>query len=293
VQDEAIRRPGWPGRSDGFKQQWIVDAVQQTAAGNPARTAAVLQRLRRTAAEELIPLIDDRSELLPPSDALLDRMINGLASTVPGALDVLTTLSAARDLTEGPSLLLPAQVPLATVAGLWAPSGDVDRPPPGALLRFLLLRRLAARGPADPRTAPADQLRTWAQAHTELRDRAEERDDVAGRLHHMLALRQASDVQNELKRLLPVLEGRAWLAILDQVVTVPDLSRTPEESDHPACLVTREQRLADPRTSRRDRVDLHLDLVRDYLDACRSARSDQQAFLDRAERARRRAVELA
>ena len=156
----------------------VVDAVHRVAAGHPTATVAVLDHLR--GAEHVRASIDRPGGLVTPTTErdLLVRMVRGLCSTDPQALESLTTLAAARNPADAelllqrppgePALLPPAVGRLLDVPALWTANDDLDRPAPAAFLRHLLLRRLAERGsgwsseprrrrrrpPASPSRAP-------------------------------------------------------------------------------------------------------------------------------------------
>ena len=216
----------WPAEP---RPALIVDAVHRAAAGHPAATTAVLERLRTARNDTLGTLVDDPGTLLPSADAQLQRMVTGLTAGVPASRAVLTTLSAARNLKEAARLLIdPAQLRLGSVVELWIRSDDADRPAPGALMRHLLLCDLARREPTGG--GPAGELPPlpdWTSVHRELQKWAAADDDTGGKLYHRLALRDAAGVHDELWRLLPHLDGERWLELLDEVVAVPDLARPP------------------------------------------------------------------
>ena len=276
----------------------MVDAVHRVAAGHPTATVAVLDHLR--GAEHVRASIDRPGGLVTPTTErdLLVRMVRGLCSTDPQALESLTTLAAARNPADAelllqrppgePALLPPAVGRLLDVPALWTANDDLDRPAPAAFLRHLLLRRLAERGSGWSSGHP-----DWPTVHTALASRAV--DDV-GRLHHRLALRDAVFVVRAMGVLLESVPGSRFLRILDAVVAVPDLSRTDGDDamvDTAPGLVTRLQLLADPRATRQERIHHHLAVALDYEAASAQARSQQGAFLNRAAQARRSADALA
>jgi hypothetical protein len=298
----------WPDERTRF---WVVDTVHRVTAGHPGATQAVLQLLpgaiRRHDGNTLAAHLGTE---LAATDRLKE-MVDGLASTVPSPIDVLVTLSAARNLAEATRLVGDTQLQLVTVADLWTRDGDRDRPAPARLLRHLLLQQLTERRPVNHRSAAANLQWDWTSVHRLLRDRAAAEQDDAGRLHHQLALGETLAVQAELIRLLPVLDGAAWLDLLDEVTAIPLLRRSdpggPADSAAPdggtsnggappqaiAELVTGLAQLADPRLARDERIRLSLAAAHGYLAACQDAKKDHRVFLDRAEEARSYASSLA
>ncbi|MFR9724409.1 hypothetical protein ACL02R_13745 [Streptomyces sp. MS19] len=127
----------------------------------------------------------------------------------------LATCAAARDETTG--LWLSHQSDLVDAilgdrvrrAAPWATEGETG----AAVLRQLLLRRLAARSPDHP----AD----WTTVHRRLRDFCRERGDRAGELYHRLAMDELTDVALELARLLPTAPGQEWLDLLRATAAAP------------------------------------------------------------------------
>jgi hypothetical protein len=138
-------------------------------------------------------------------------------------LGLLVTVSAGRDRLEAQSLATLSNATrgersrLFGSPTLWAHPGP-SLPP---FVRYLCLRALAARG--------RSHQASWHKVFTRLRA-AVPPDDVAGRLHHDLALAETPDqtaaVASELAELLPRMPAEDWVALLDAVVATPDPRRT-------------------------------------------------------------------
>ncbi|MDT0306221.1 hypothetical protein RM780_04495 [Streptomyces sp. DSM 44917] len=113
-------------------------------------------------------------------------------------------------------------------AAPWRASGDAGT----AVLRRLLLRRLAA-APGDGRGGGPDDGPGegpgggpgggpgWEAVHGRLRDQCRANGDLAGELHHALALGELAGVAERLAALLPRTPGREWLALLRAAAGVP------------------------------------------------------------------------
>ncbi|RKN10555.1 ABC transporter substrate-binding protein [Streptomyces radicis] len=142
---------------------------------------------------------------------LLSRLLPG-----PGSMTAaFATCAAARDETGG--LWLSHQSDLVDAAwgdevrraAPWATEGEAG----AAVLRRLLLHRLAAPGPGRP----AD----WATVHERLRGFCVERDDKAGELYHRLAMDDLAGVASELAALLPTMTGQEWLDLVHSTAQAP------------------------------------------------------------------------
>ncbi|WP_049564883.1 ATP-binding protein [Streptomyces sp. SBT349] len=131
------------------------------------------------------------------------------------AVEALATCAAARDelgglwLSHQSDLVETARGGQARRAAPWSAEGEAG----AAVLRRLLLRRLAAR----PAGHPAD----WQTVHGRLRDFCAEREDRTGTLYHRLAVNDVAWVAEELARLLPGMPGGAWLALLRATARAP------------------------------------------------------------------------
>jgi hypothetical protein len=208
--------------------QLISEAAHRLTDGHPEATMLLL----RTLAGEAALINDFDAALCAPSkdgqpleEYLLQRVTTALSphrhpSTT--LLGLLVTVSAGRDRLEAQSL---ASLSNATRGDrrrlfdsptLWCGSEPSLHP----FVRYLCLRTLAGRG----KTHQA----SWHKVFTKLRA-AVPPDDVAGRLHHDLALAQTPEqhaaVAGELAELLPRLPAEDWVALLDSVVATPDPRR--------------------------------------------------------------------
>ncbi|MDT0341591.1 hypothetical protein [Streptomyces litchfieldiae] len=142
-------------------------------------------------------------------------LLSRLGAAEEPQLAALATCAAARSETSG--LWLSHQSDLVDAvsgdrvrrAAPWAAESETGT----AVLRRLLLRRLAARSPDHP----AD----WMTVHRRLRGFCEERGDQAGELYHRLAMDDLADVALELARRLPATPGREWLDLLRATATAP------------------------------------------------------------------------
>jgi hypothetical protein len=177
-------------------------------------------------------------------DDLLERIIavfSARGKAAPELRVALPLLSAARDIEEARTLLdnkhlkIPqAHQKLLLAPALWPQAGATGIPTMIPFLRFLLLRRLAARtrpaGTAS--TVEVADLRpgelVWADIFELLRRQAETSHDSIGRLHHDLALGQGAQVADELAEQLirgDVTEAD-WLRRLDVIVATPNLCQS-------------------------------------------------------------------
>jgi hypothetical protein len=246
----------------------VADAVYRLTGGHAAATGLVLRTLQK--APDLVNALDEVLRRPGPEQGgtieayLIDRIIAGMSrdrAVDPDLRADLITMSAARDKIEAELLrgLLTTPVTsepeLFTSATLWCGAGARGGPALATFLRSLLLRALADRGEDDPSG--------WQAVFALLRDRAAAQGDLAGKLHHELALGGTTVVAGELAALLPDLPGPQWLELLDQAVATPDLRKPPGAPDEPAGeagtpvdrhvfrLVAGLQALADARVSNR------------------------------------------
>ncbi|WP_062204148.1 hypothetical protein [Streptomyces sp. NBRC 109706] len=199
--------------------------VHEFSAGHPEAVgvlAAVLARLphRAESVGELLArpapaLAEAAAPIDPEGVPTAEEWL--LARLAPGDDNLLTALarcSAARDeagglwLSHQPDLVDAAWLQVVHQVAPWDASSSAG----SAVLRQLLRRRLA-RLP----DAPAG----WREVHAKLRDHCAERDDLAGRLYHQLAMDELRDVALELARQLPRMPGADWLALLHRVAEAP------------------------------------------------------------------------
>lgn len=289
----------------------VAGMVHRLTAGHPAATALVLEGLQ--AAPELIDDCDAILRRASPTpdlsieDCLLDRIVAGLSPrrrVDPQLREGLVTLAAARSRGEAEQLraLLDPRVAadptLFTSTVLW-PSGAPGDPALAPFVRYLLLRALAARPPEHPAS--------WCRTFTALLA-ATEADDLAGRLHHRLALGEVDAVVARLAVLLPEMPGHDWLALLDRVTATADLrprpptpepeqeqEQEPEPAWQPAVrrLVEHLHEVGDPQRS--DRGTLrhgYLLIALDYEELHQPSRGGGQVFIDRGQEYRDRARSL-
>jgi hypothetical protein len=302
--------PTWLGTSV------VAQAVHRLTLGHAAATSLVLDRLQATP-----QLVDDLDGVLrrpgpTPGRTLEQDLLDGIVAGLspqrhvdPHLREDLVTLAAARDKAEAQQLAALLDTPvdaepvLFTSTTLWSAGGPRGHPALAPFVRYLLLRSLAAR----PDSHPAG----WRVAFGTLAAASADRpDDLAGRLHHELALGCHPAVSAELDRLLPELSGAGWLALLDQAVSTPDL-RPPAAADDPTVpdstpgprterrtcvgqLVSSLHALADPRRSDRDRLRrLYLIASHDYRQLANSSPDGLTDFLARAQQHQRLADALA
>ncbi|MCA1185173.1 hypothetical protein LCD36_01770 [Saccharopolyspora sp. 6T] len=149
----------------------------------------------------------------------LKAFLRGIPLT---GLEDLITCSAARNFAEGqllaeyrPMLASADPRPVVLEAAWWPCSVDADQVMV-PVLRRLLLRRLAARGPGER----AD----WESVHRWLRSRCEQDQDLAGELHFALALGEVEQVTRRLADQLDQMDAVAWLALLGSVCSAPSRS---------------------------------------------------------------------
>ncbi len=267
----------------------VADAVYRLTGGHAAATDLVLRTLE--SAPGLVDRVDEVLARPGPNasvsveDDLLGRIVKGLGSgdDVGGHL---VTLSAARHRAEAGKLreLLddPPGLDLMATTTLWSGRAR-DEPVIPKFVRYLGLRALAAR-----RDGPL-----WTEVFTVLRDQAVRDGDLAGRLHHELALGNLGPVAGELADLLPDLGDQEWLDLLDAVTATPRLVAPPptaaDGKDTVRRLVCTVHALGDPRVSERKA------LCRLYLLAendLRTLAGSSEAFLLRAQHYRRLADRL-
>jgi hypothetical protein len=280
----------WPA-SLGIGTSVISSTIHRLTGGHAEATNLVLNRLK-----EQPRLIDDLGTVLGTVEQhLIDRIAAGLSPRRhidPHLRDDLITLAAARDNVEARQLMslignpVDAEPVLFTSTTLWSAPGPRGHPALEPFVRRVLLRALATR--------PAAHRVGWHEVFTTLRTCAERSgDDVAGRLHHELALGNLDTVVDELYRLLPEKPGAQWLALLDQAVATPNLrspgnvpasdddeARPRDHRGYVARLVTTLYALADPRLSDRSRLrQLYRAVSHDYGEL---RDRDLVLFLDRA-----------
>src|SRR5262249_21184150 len=246
----------------------IAEAVYRMTGGHPAATSLILQDL------EIRPeLTDDLDQILRRTapggegrveDYLVDQIVAGLSPhqrVDPQLRQDRMTLSAARDRAEARELKTLVETPedtepvLFASTTLWSDIGPRKHPILAPFVRYLLLRALADR--------PEDHPKRWQVVFEQLRKRAA---DLAGRLHHDLALDGQASVIAELAELLPGTGGAQWLSLLDQLVATPDPRSTARRAgnatkaavspaDQMTRLVTELHAVSDPQLS--DRTALH------------------------------------
>jgi hypothetical protein len=211
----------------------ISDAVHRLTDGHPEATMLVLRKLAQEP-----QLIDDLGAALrrdgpaglPVEEYLLHRIVTALSPhrrLNPALVGMLVTLSAGRDRLEAQSLssLLKSgrgdRGMLLDSPTLWSHPGPGSEPSLHPFVRYLCLRALASRGKNHPAG--------WDKVFTMLRA-AVAPDDLAGRLHHDLALAetgaQTQAVAGELAGLLLRMPAEDWLSLLDRVVATPNPRRT-------------------------------------------------------------------
>jgi hypothetical protein len=172
---------------------------------------------------------------------ILRRLADGVSVSRRGdpvLLRDLVTLSAARNSDEAARLLShdgllrsqPHERAELLSATLWPGRSDDAVGVMVPVARYLLLRALARRDDADPAG--------WSTVFDWLCQEATQRGDIAGELHHSLALGQIQAASDRLMRLLPKENGVGWLALVDAATSTPDLR---QPLDDP---LTRAQRLA-------------------------------------------------
>lgn len=306
------RRYDWPAT---MGTRTIATAVHRLTGGHAEATELVVDRLR---AEPRF--IDDLGGALatPGPDPgraveehLIDRITADLGPRRPVAShlrDDLITLAAARDKLEARRLVpllrepFDAEPALFGSTTLWSGTAPRKSPALAPFVRYVLLRALAAR--------PAGHPAAWAKVFSLLRScAAGDDEDVAGRLHHDLALGAVDGVVDELHRLLASLSGQRWLAVLDQAVAIPLLrpsnavprpggdaapaTATPSSDDrrHVAGLVAALHALADPGLSERGTLRRRRLAVSHHYRQLSD--KDQAPFLDRAQHYQRLADGLA
>jgi hypothetical protein len=205
----------------------VADSVYGLTGGHPGAATLVLDELENDPRH--LERLDGALRLPGPSggatvaDHLLDRFVAGLSPhrRVDRLLrNWLVTLSAARDQEEAKQLDVLLEAPTATgrLVGsrtLWSHTGQRGGPALVPFVRYLGLRALAAREADDPASWPAvfETLRTNAT-------------DLAGRLHHELALGGLDTVAHQLTELLPATSAADWFALVDQAVITPGLAPT-------------------------------------------------------------------
>ncbi|WP_340561659.1 hypothetical protein [Streptomyces sp. GSL17-111] len=212
----------------------VAGLLAAQAARHPAEPGGVVGLLLRPAPDAGL---DGEPDAGTTEDHLLRRLLaaEGTAPDGPqwdGMATAFAAGAAARREADGlwlshqDDLVDPAWAAAVRQARLWdgaaptsaqTPSGGGRDETTGAsataVLRRLLLRRLAAR--------PADDPVSWQAVHRRLGAFCRERDDEPGTLYHRLARDELPAVAGELARLLPETNGTAWLDLLRTVATAP------------------------------------------------------------------------
>jgi hypothetical protein len=230
-----FREPPRHAGNLGLAEAVVTHVVCRLTAGHALATQLVLEKLRLAPA-----LAEDLGRLLGkpglgPKDrigqVILNRLVAGLSSRrtmLASYREDLVTLAAARNREEALSLSdrltsRRAERVLLTET-LWAHSTVDGTPGMVPVARYLLLRELAERD-ADPAGRGGSG---WSAVFSQLLKSAEEQDDLAGRLHHALALGQVTTVTAELAGRLGDPALPSWLNLLDAVVATPGLGRRAE-----------------------------------------------------------------
>ncbi|MBB4965109.1 hypothetical protein [Saccharothrix violaceirubra] len=252
---------------DGQGHRTLASVLHQLTGGHPGGTHLVLDAV----AAEGTTVVDPEKLLRSGVEERLGALL--LGDVDDAALDVLVTCSAARDHAEAMPLV--DRFDDVLPAGMWTADTHTT------LLRLLLLRRLARR--------PDDHPDGRRAVHRGLRLSAEQRGDLAGRLHHALAADDADHVVAVLDDRLDTDRLTDWLALLDAVVTAPrppGASADPAPGDPVRVLVTALRIVTDP-VCGVGRGVLHWRIAGAYRDLARRVgdrAEDQEGLLDLVDR---------
>ncbi|MEU6132660.1 hypothetical protein ABZ805_26075 [Saccharopolyspora sp. NPDC047091] len=200
----------------------VVAMLHGFAHGHPRTTRMLLDAIAEHGADpaDLHELLAGPLSVGAGSDRVEALALKAFLRGVPlTGLEDLITCSAARNFAEGqrlaeyrPMLASADPRPVVLEAAWWPCSVDADQVMV-PVLRRLLLRRLAARGPGER----AD----WESVHRWLRSHCEQDHDLAGELHFALALGEIEQVTRRLADLLDQMPAATWLALLRSVCAAP------------------------------------------------------------------------
>ncbi|MCH7230918.1 ATP-binding protein [Glycomyces sp. L485] len=186
--DTACRRP---------ETATGIDTLLTAPAADGEADRTVEDRMRA----ELVEILLSQPESSRFSREVLDAFITCSAARRQAEADWLVHSYADTSLV-GPALLLQS--------GLWS---EERKTAAHDLLRWLLLRRFAAREADEP---------DWKRVHGELRDWNREEDDLAGELYHALALGDLPTVAERLtERLADHGSETPWKDVLEAVTRAP------------------------------------------------------------------------
>ncbi|RNL85798.1 hypothetical protein EFW17_07505 [Halostreptopolyspora alba] len=225
---QALMRPsGLSARAD----RRLFRAVHQLTGGHPGSVAALISTAdrHRPQSSDLGKLLDSRGPAQPPEPPpppLEERLIADLLGpqVQDDRIEDLVTCSAARTYNEALRLAadsdlvgpLRTELDLLSVVDLWGRSTGAGQ----ALLRRLLLRRLAARGHESGGTAEKDNP-GWSKVHGRLRDYARTRHDTSMELYYALANGDLEFVERALAQPVAMDSPDSWLRLLSEVTSAP------------------------------------------------------------------------
>jgi hypothetical protein len=247
--------------------------VQQTRSLKPA----VLADVRFQPVDLLTAPATDATD--PDGSTVEDQLRRHLLRAArAGSVPDLITMSAARTRQQAQRLaeslrLSATGIPRSIELALW---NDGERP---SIARWLLLRRLAARGD--------DHALGWSAVHQELRIGQQDRSD-ADELYYALADRDIATVVQRLTQRLREDSAGTWLDVLTSVTVAPnpvprrgpafeqlnaEAARAASADRAVARIVAGRWILADPLTGP-DRKSVHLDVAASLGEIARTALAD-------------------
>ncbi len=214
---------------DRGNNQRLTRMVFQLTGGHPASTSLILDAIATYPPDDRVepevilgrPSSAESAGDHKVEDQVLSRLLAGVSETV---IPDLVTCAAARErrhaltLASDDDLLVAGQTNYLEVLDtiLWPPDGAAG----AALLRRLLLRRLALR---DPTVAPS-----WVEVHGRLRDVCRAEEDEVGELYYGLAIGEFAVVVRRLHQRHSELEVGPWLALVESVAEAPHQYRRRE-----------------------------------------------------------------
>lgn len=288
--------------------QRLTRVVFDLTGGHPASTSLVLDAVatyppdNRIEPEAMVGRTFPAQSAGSPSveDQVLSRLLTGVSEA---AIPDLVTCAAARErrhaltLASDDDLLVAGQTNYLEVLDtiLWPPDGAVG----AALLRRLLLRRLALR---DPTVAPS-----WVEVHGRLRAVCRAEKDELGELYYTLATGELAVVVRRLHLRHSELEVAPWFALVESVTTAPHQCRRRENPIDEVRTLVRTAELEQPLRSLArlvaalwiaadpfgdsDRRDLYLQIAAGYSEVARLSPGGPPAVLLQAARRYQRQAE--
>ncbi len=206
---------------DRGNDQRLTRVVFTLTGGHPASTSLVLDAIATCPPDNRVEPEAIVGRMFPAQsagaqkteDQVLSRLLAGVSEA---AISDLVTCAAARERRHAltlasDELLVTGQTNYLEVLDtiLWPPDGAAG----AALLRRLLLRRLALR---DPTAASS-----WAEVHGRLRDVCRAEKDEVGELYYALAVGEFAAVVRRLHQRHSELAAAPWFELVESVAAAP------------------------------------------------------------------------